>query len=349
MTPRKTVKSRVSAGATAINPELRPEPRPSADLVALVRGIRDANRVSMGQAISLVESTRPDDRPEAVALLNECHGVPADSYRVAISGAPGVGKSTLIDAMGSLLIERGHRVAVLAIDPSSDRTGGSILGDKTRMPRLAASAEAFIRPSPTSGVLGGVGRNTRPAITICEAAGFDVVLVETVGVGQSEISVRGMVDFLLLLTLSGAGDELQGIKRGIVEVADLIAVTKADGANISAAERGAGQFRSALAHFPPDPSGWTPSVVVCSAQTGTGLEAIWEAITEQRVLTAGTGFRESRRRRQRVAWFHDEVRFRREERLSESAGRLRSDLIDRVSSGVLHPYAAAERFVSGDS
>jgi GTPase len=345
---RQRVKTTVSAEPGALNPALQPETRPEFDTDRLAKGIRAADPATIGHAISLVESTLPEHRAAAVALLDECHRVPSDGFRVAVSGAPGVGKSTLIDALGSLLVDRGHRVAVLAIDPSSARTGGSILGDKTRMPRLAVSPRAFIRPSPSSGVLGGVGRYTRPAITICEASGFDVIFVETVGVGQSETAVRHMVDFFLLLTLTGAGDELQGIKRGIIEVADLIAVTKADGNNVAAAEAAAAGLQSALGFFPADSSGWTPTSMSCSAIGDTsGLERIWKSVQDQRRDTRATGFWKSRRSDQLVQWFEDEVVLRREELLSESQGKHRQSLLAKVAEGQMHPYAAADALLAG--
>jgi LAO/AO transport system kinase len=224
-----------------------------------------------------------------------------NARRIGISGVPGVGKSTFIESFGLRLIEEGHRVAVLAVDPSSSISKGSILGDKTRMEKLAQSESAFIRPSPTGGSLGGVARKTREAILVCEAAGYDVVLVETVGVGQSETTVAEMVDFFLVLKLAGAGDELQGIKRGILELADLIAINKADGNNLQAAELARAEFERALGILRPEEV-WQPKVVTCSGQTGAGLEEIWEMITEHHELLSGNGELERRRRQQLLGW-----------------------------------------------
>src|SRR5207244_3500667 len=222
--------------------------------------------------------------------------------RVGITGMPGVGKSTTIDALGTYLTEQGHRVAVLAVDPSSNRTGGSILADKTRMPRLAADPAAFIRPSPTSGSLGGVAARTREAMRICEAAGFDVVLVETVGVGQSETAVADMTDFFLLLTIAGAGDELQGLKKGVVELADMIAVNKADGDNIHRAKAAAAEYRAALHILNPRSPNWSPPVITYSALTGAGIAELWDHVLAHRARMSEAGELGRRRREQQVKW-----------------------------------------------
>ncbi|MGB9028334.1 MAG: methylmalonyl Co-A mutase-associated GTPase MeaB, partial [Rhodomicrobium sp.] len=216
------------------------------EVTALAEQVRAGNRVALARAITLIESRKPEHRPQARQLLTLLHEAAGHSERVGITGVPGVGKSTLIDSLGSYLTGRGHRVAVLAVDPSSSRSGGAILGDKTRMARLASDPNAFIRPSPSSGTLGGVARTTHETILLCEAAGFDIVLVETVGVGQSEIAVAGMVDFFLVLMLAGGGDELQGIKKGVMELADMIAITKADGANEDPARAAAADYKAAL-------------------------------------------------------------------------------------------------------
>lgn len=270
---------------------------------ALAAGVRDGDRAVLGRALTLVESNRPDHRRQAQDLLNSILPRTGDAHRIGITGVPGVGKSTFIEAFGLRLIDRGHRVAVLAVDPSSSVSKGSILGDKTRMERLSQSDDAFIRPSPTGGSLGGVARKTREAILVCEAAGFDMVLVETVGVGQSETTVADMVDFFLLLKLSGAGDELQGIKRGILELADLIAINKADGDNLAAARRARAEFEGAL-HIlrPATDDQWIPRVVTSSALTGDGLDTIHEIIVEHREKLEASGALERRRAAQQLKW-----------------------------------------------
>lgn len=273
------------------------------DINAFSDGIRKNDRAVLGRALTLVESNREDDRNAAQALLTALLPETGSAYRVGITGVPGVGKSTFIETFGLHLIEAGHRVAVLAVDPSSSISRGSILGDKTRMEKLAVSETAFIRPSPTGGSLGGVARKTRESILVCEAAGYDVVLVETVGVGQSEIAVAGMVDFFLLLKLAGAGDELQGIKRGILELADCITINKADGANVEAAKRARAEFERALAILRPgDQDGWTPRVVTSSGQTGDGIERIWEIIAEHHQMFSNTGELMNRRQQQLLDW-----------------------------------------------
>ena len=273
------------------------------DLDHLLRGILDNDRATLGRAITLVESNTPDDRQRAQELLTNLLPETGGAHRIGISGVPGVGKSTFIESFGLLLVEDGHRVAVLAVDPSSTISKGSILGDKTRMEKLAASDDAFIRPSPTGGSLGGVARKTREAILVCEAAGYDVVLVETVGVGQSETAVADMVDFFLVLALTGAGDELQGIKRGILELADLIAVNKADGANLEAAEQARSELDRAIEILrPAGEGGWKPRVVTSSGRTGAGLKEIWNIIGEHHELLSASGELEGRRRRQLLGW-----------------------------------------------
>ena len=273
------------------------------DLYEMLRGIEDRDRAVLGRAITLVESSNTDDRQTAQQLLTRLLPLTGNAKRIGISGVPGVGKSCFIEILGLQLVEDGHRVAVLAVDPSSSVSKGSILGDKTRMEKLTASDNAFIRPSPTGGSLGGVARKTRETILVCEAAGFDVVLVETVGVGQSEITVAEMVDFFLLLKLTGAGDELQGIKRGILELADLISINKADGDNIDAANGARTAFERALAILRPESEdGWQPRVVTSSGHTGVGLDEIWQIIGEHHEQLAATGELERRRQRQLLGW-----------------------------------------------
>ena len=276
--------------------------RAAPDLKALMRGIRAGERAVVARAITLIESKRADHQKLARELVQNLLPDTGKGVRVGITGMPGVGKSTTIDALGTYLTEQGHRVAVLAVDPSSNRTGGSILADKTRMPRLATDPAAFIRPSPTSGTLGGVAAKTREAMLICEAAGFDVVLVETVGVGQSETAVADLTDFFLLLTIAGAGDELQGLKKGVVELADMIAVNKADGDNRSRATAAAAEYRAALHILNPRSPDWAPPVVTYSALTGDGIGDLWSRILEHREKLTASGELAQRRREQQVKW-----------------------------------------------
>jgi len=276
----------------------------TASLAAAVRG---GDRRALARAITLVESTRPDHRREAVALLETLLPHAGAAVRIGISGVPGVGKSTFIEAFGQHVIGQGHRVAVLAVDPSSKRSGGSILGDKTRMEELARHPDAFIRPSPTGGTLGGVARRTRDAMLVCEAAGFDVVIVETVGVGQSETAVADMVDMFLLLLLPGAGDELQGLKKGIIELADLVLVNKADGALKSAAGRAAAQYKGALTLLRPTSRHWTAPVALCSALTGDGIAAAWDIVMRHDAALRAADALADKRAAQARAWMWSEV------------------------------------------
>ncbi len=279
----------------------------------LLGGLRAGDRVMLSRAITLVESAQPTHREKARELVERCLPHAGGSVRVGVTGVPGVGKSTFVEALGTRLVESGHRLAVLAVDPSSERSRGAILGDKTRMERLAADERAYIRPSATGGSLGGVARATREAILLCEAAGYDTVFVETVGVGQAEITVHSMVDFFLLLALAGAGDELQGIKRGIVEMADALVITKADSGNEEKAEAARAAYESALRLFPPSASGWAPAVQTCSALTGEGLGAVWETVEAYCTHAKGTGFFAENRRRQARYWMHQTI----EQRLRE--------------------------------
>lgn len=318
------------------------------DLDDGVARLRAGDRAALGRAITLVESRRAEDRPDADALLERLLPHAGGALRVGITGMPGVGKSTLIEALGRRLTAMDHRVAVLAVDPSSARSGGSILGDKTRMPELAHDPRAFIRPSPSGGALGGVARRTRETIVVVEAAGYDVVLVETVGVGQSEVMVANMVDFFLVLTLAGGGDELQGIKRGILELADLLVVTKADGDNVAAARRARAEYASALALMQPRSPEWTPRVELCSAVSGEGLEALWNAVEEHRAALRATGAWDRRRGEQRVHWLWQSLRDGLEEALAGHAGataRL-SALESAVRSGRVTPDAAAAQVLA---
>ena len=273
-----------------------------------VKGIRDGNRAILSQAITLVESSLPDHKSAARSIIEKCLPESSTSVRIGITGVPGAGKSTFIETFGLYAVSRGRKVAVLAIDPSSQQSKGSILGDKTRMEKLGNSPDAFIRPSPSAGTLGGVARKTRETIILCEAAGFDTIIVETVGVGQSETAVRSMVDFFLLLMLTGTGDEIQGIKRGIMEMADAIAINKADGQNRLAAETSRIMFQNALSLFPAGRSGWKPLALTCSALDGTGIKEIWDMITGYVKFTEGTGYFEEMRKQQSVARMHEKVK-----------------------------------------
>jgi LAO/AO transport system kinase len=268
----------------------------------LAAGVRSGDRRALAKAITLIESTRVDHQDAAQRLLEQLLPDTGRGARIGVSGVPGVGKSTFIEAFGLYLIDQGKHVAVLAIDPSSTRSGGSILGDKTRMQRLSVAPAAFIRPSPAGRSLGGVARRTREAMLVCEAAGFDAVIVETVGVGQSEYTVASMVDFFLVLMLPGAGDELQGIKKGILELADALAVNKADGDNLRRAERAVAEYRSALRLFRPSSASWTPPVVSVSALESRGMDEVWAIIEDHGRRLGASGELEAKRRQQRQSW-----------------------------------------------
>ena len=269
---------------------------------ALTEGVLAGNRAVLGRAITLVESRHPKRQEQAQELLHRLLPHAGNAHRVGITGVPGVGKSTFIESLGTSLTAKGSKVAVLAVDPTSSRTGGSILGDKTRMAALAADRNAFIRPSPSAGTLGGVARATRETMVVLEAAGYDVVLVETVGVGQSETTVAEMVDFFLVLMLPGAGDELQGIKKGILELADMVAVNKADGDNAKRAQAAAREYAAALHILTPASPNWSPPVVKCAGLTGLGLEELWGRIEEHRRIFTESGERAEKRRGQQVRW-----------------------------------------------
>lgn len=269
-----------------------------------VAGVRSGDRSILARAITLIESNAPAHMALAQEVLRALLPYTGGALRVGITGVPGVGKSTFIEALGTMLCERGHRVAVLAVDPSSSISRGSILGDKTRMERLSRHPNAYIRPSPTGGSLGGVARKSRETLLLCEAAGFDIVLVETVGVGQSEVAVRGMVDFFLLLMLAGAGDELQGIKKGIIELADALLITKADGDNRTRALAAQAEYTHALRYLTPATEGWRPRAYICSAQTGEGIAEIWREIERFRDETTASGVFAARRRNQARDWVY---------------------------------------------
>jgi LAO/AO transport system kinase len=307
--------------------------------------VRAGDRAVLSRAITLIESRHAGHRAEAERLLQALLPFSGGAERVGITGVPGVGKSSLVDALGTRLTAGGHKVAVLAVDPSSARTGGSILGDKTRMPRLAVDPRAYIRPSPSAGALGGVARMTRETMLLCEAAGFDVVLVETVGVGQSETLVAGMVDFFLVLMLPGAGDELQGIKKGLVELADMIAVNKADGDNLARAAQAVAHYRTALRIIEPKRADWRPPVLAVSAREGTGLDALWREVERHRSLSEASGAREQIRREQQVRWLWSLLDDRLLERFRRhpAVAALLPSLEQEVAAGRLTPTAAAEQ------
>lgn len=273
-----------------------------------IDGILSGNRMLLSRAITLIESTKRDHLQLAQEIIEGCLPHAGNSVRIGITGVPGVGKSTFIEAFGNYIITKEERtLAVLAVDPSSSRTKGSILGDKTRMDTLSNNPRAYIRPTPTSGSLGGVAQSTRETITLCEAAGFDTILIETVGVGQSETAVHSMVDFFLLLMLAGAGDELQGIKRGIMEMADAIAINKADSGNEDSAKRAMAEYKNALHLFPPTESGWVPRVTTCSAYHNKGIENVWEIVAEYIRHTKSKGYFDNKRKEQAVYWLEESI------------------------------------------
>lgn len=357
--------------------KLKSEKRKPLSVEDFVRGIREGNRTVLSKAITLVESSLASHQEKAQEIIGRCLASsrqvavryspfavstgnpassiehPASSIRIGITGVPGVGKSTFIEAFGKHLTSCGYKLAVLAIDPSSSRSKGSILGDKTRMEELANDPDAFIRPSPAAGSLGGVARKTRESIILCEAAGFDVIIVETVGVGQSETAVHSMVDFFLLLMLSGAGDELQGIKRGIIEMADAIFINKADGDNIGKANMAKAEYSNALHLFPPPESGWIPVVDTCSSKTREGIPQVWEIITEFCTFTSTQGFFMRRRMEQDRQVLFDAIdeslktRFYSRKDIAHLLKKMEVDVV----AGKISPYVAAkellEKYYSG--
>jgi LAO/AO transport system kinase len=314
----------------------------------LAQGILAGDKVALSRGLTLVESTRRDDHELALELLEQLRAHTGGSVRIGITGVPGVGKSTFIESFGQLLVKKGKKVAVLAIDPSSERSGGSILGDKTRMNTLSQLPEVYIRPTASGGSLGGVAKRTRESILLCEAAGFDVVIIETVGVGQSETMVKEMVDFFLLLMLAGAGDELQGIKRGIMEMADALVITKADGDNETHAKRARNEYKNAMHLFPPNPNGWIPKAMTCSAYAHTGMEEIWETIESYVNQLTLSGFIEANRRDQEVYWFRETLK----EMLishftqTEGMGARMAELEKQLKSGLGNAYADARALIA---
>ncbi len=317
-------------------------PVPISDIEPMARALRSGQRVVLSRAITLIESKRADHRRAAAALTQELVKDTGKAVRVGITGAPGVGKSTVIEALGSMLTAQGHKVAVLAVDPSSRRTGGSILADKTRMAKLANDERAFIRPSPSSGTLGGVAARTRETMLLCEAAGYDVILVETVGVGQSEIAVADMTDFFLVLALAGAGDELQALKKGVVELADMIAVNKADGDNLARAKLAAAEYSAALHILGARSPNWSPPVITCSALTGDGIAQLWTHVLDHRKRLTASGELKARRGEQQVKWMWTML----EERLFEP---LRSDRALKAALPRIEADVAAGRLAAANA
>jgi LAO/AO transport system kinase len=322
---------------------LMPARNESEDTSRLARAIGAGDRTMLSRAITLIESKRADHRRTAAALTQALLPATGKAVRVGITGAPGVGKSTIIDALGSMLTKEGHKVAVLAVDPSSRRTGGSILADKTRMAHLANDANAFIRPSPASGTLGGVAAKTRETMLLCEAAGHDVVLVETVGVGQSETAVANMVDVFVVVAIPGAGDELQGIKRGLLELADLIAVNKADGDNIERANRAAMEYRTGLHILSAGHANWEPNVLTLSARNNRGLDELWIKIRERYRTLSDSGALGTRRAEQAVSWMREifEQRLLAAFKGGKRAARHFREIEEKVRDGKMTPGAAA--------
>ena len=317
------------------------------DVPALLEGIREGNTPILAQAITLIESTREEDRKKARELVSACLPLSGNSIRIGITGVPGVGKSTFIEAFGKYLTSSGHKLAVLAIDPSSEKTKGSILGDKTRMETLSNDPHAFIRPSPSGGSLGGVARKTRETVILCEAAGFDTIFIETVGVGQSETTVYSMTDFFLLLMLAGAGDALQGIKRGIMEISDLHVIHKADGNNVGKALQARSLYQGALQLFPPSASGWKPLALTASSLEETGLEKILETILDYMRLTKENGFFQKKRAEQAVYWMRESIDYHLLSQFYDNSHikKILPEMEKKVREGLVDPFNAASELL----
>jgi LAO/AO transport system kinase len=332
-----------------VNPNFKRHKKAELTVDDYVKGILEGNRTVLSRAITMIESENPAHIAMAQTIIERCLPHSGNSLRIGITGVPGVGKSTFIESFGGMLTAQGHKLAVLAIDPSSERTKGSILGDKTRMETLSVDPNAFIRPSPSGSALGGVARKTRESIILCEAAGFDIIIVETVGVGQSETAVKSMVDFFLLLMLAGAGDELQGIKRGIMEMADGLVINKADGDNLHKARMAASQYRAALKLFPKNENGWDVPVEVCSALEGFALDKVWQIISDFVSLTRGNGSFEKTRNAQLVNIFYHWIDFTLQNRFynNEHTQSEIDRLLPLIQSKQISPYMAATQLVEG--
>ncbi|MBR4912175.1 MAG: methylmalonyl Co-A mutase-associated GTPase MeaB [Bacteroidales bacterium] len=328
-----------------VNPHFKRHKKVELTVDDYVKGILDGDRTILSRAITMIESENPTHIAMAQDIIERCLPHSGNSLRIGITGVPGVGKSTFIESFGGMLTAQGHKLAVLAIDPSSERTKGSILGDKTRMETLSVDPNAFIRPSPSGSALGGVARKTRESIILCEAAGFDTIIVETVGVGQSETVVKSMVDFFLLLMLAGAGDELQGIKRGIMEMADALVINKADGDNLPKAKGAASQYRAALKLFPKSDNGWDVPVEVCSARECFALDKVWQIIQDFVTLTKGNGSFERTRNEQLINIFYHWIEYTLHNRFynNEDTQSKIDELIPRIQSKQISPYMAAAK------
>ena len=328
-----------------VNPHFKRHKKVELTVDDYVKGILDGDRTILSRAITMIESENPTHIAMAQDIIERCLPHSGNSLRIGITGVPGVGKSTFIESFGGMLTAQGHKLAVLAIDPSSERTKGSILGDKTRMETLSVDPNAFIRPSPSGSALGGVARKTRESIILCEAAGFDTIIVETVGVGQSETVVKSMVDFFLLLMLAGAGDELQGIKRGIMEMADALVINKADGDNLPKAQGAASQYRAALKLFPKSDNGWEVPVEVCSARECFALDKVWQIIQDFVTLTKGNGSFDRTRNEQLINIFYHWIEYTLHNRFyNNEATQARIDeLIPKIQSKQISPYMAAAK------
>jgi len=328
-----------------VNPNFRRQKKSELTVDDYVKGILEGNRTILSRAITMIESENPTHIAMAQEIIERCLPHSGNSLRVGITGVPGVGKSTFIESFGGMLTAQGHKLAVLAIDPSSERTKGSILGDKTRMETLSTDPNAFIRPSPSGSALGGVARKTRESIILCEAAGFDTIIVETVGVGQSETVVKSMVDFFLLLMLAGAGDELQGIKRGIMEMADALVINKADGDNFLKAKSAASQYRAALKLFPKSDNGWDVPVEVCSALENFALDKVWQIIQDFVTLTKGNGSFERTRNEQLINIFYHWIEYTLHNRFynNETTQARIDEMLPKIQSKQISPYMAATK------
>jgi LAO/AO transport system kinase len=313
----------------------------------IINELLSGNRAALGRAITLIESTLQKNQKDAQEIITACLPHSGKSIRIGITGVPGVGKSTFIESFGKHLTGLGKKVAVLAVDPSSERTGGSILGDKTRMNELAVDDLAFIRPSPTTGSLGGVARKTRESILICEAAGYEIILIETVGVGQSETAVHSMVDFFLLLMLAGAGDELQGIKRGIMEMADGIIITKADGNNIQNAKNAKMEYKRALHLFPPSENGWIPKVDICSSINKHNIDGVWKIINEHQKWILSRGLKMQKREKQARYWLHESIEEKLKQNFYQKEGMKHkiAQMEQAVVEGKLTPHQATQKLI----